>query len=217
MHQPRAALPTRPAPTCMKDGYRRATCSEVPCPTCGGQAPQARGAGGHGRAASHIAELSRHVDPRQRKTFLPDARADAKSSGSSRDQILKEINSRLGFLVDVGLDYLTLSPQRGHALRRRGAAHPPGHADRLLRWSGVLYILDEPSIGLHQRDNDQLLATLRAPARPGQHADRRRARRGHDARSRLHRGHRPGRGRARRRRWSRPGTPEEVMANPRLA
>ena len=46
-------------------------------------------------------------------------------------QILKEIRARLGFLVDVGLDYLTLDRTAGHALRRRGAAHPPGDADRL--------------------------------------------------------------------------------------
>ena len=58
---------------------------------------------------------------------------------------------------------------------------------------GVLYILDEPSIGLHQRDNRRLLDTLAAPARPGQHADRGRARRGHDHRGRPHRRHRPAR------------------------
>ena len=46
-------------------------------------------------------------------------------------QILKEIRERLGFLVDVGLDYLTLDRAAGNALRRRGAAHPAGDADRL--------------------------------------------------------------------------------------
>ena len=73
--------------------------------------------------------------------------------------ILKEIDERLGFLVDVGLDYLTLS--------RASSTLSGGEAQRILLATqigsslmGVLYILDEPSIGLHQRDNDRLLATL---------------------------------------------------------
>lgn len=75
-------------------------------------------------------------------------------------QILKEIHARLGFLVDVGLDYLTLS--------RSAGTLSGGEAQRIRLatqigsgLTGVLYILDEPSIGLHQRDNDKLLATLR--------------------------------------------------------
>lgn len=75
-------------------------------------------------------------------------------------QILKEINERLSFLVDVGLDYLTLS---------RSAGTLSGGESQRIRLAtqigsslvGVLYILDEPSIGLHQRDNDRLLKTLR--------------------------------------------------------
>ncbi|MBA9086769.1 excinuclease ABC subunit A [Fontibacillus solani] len=73
--------------------------------------------------------------------------------------ILKEINSRLGFLVNVGLDYLTLS--------RAAGTLSGGEAQRIRLATqigsslmGVLYILDEPSIGLHQRDNDRLIATL---------------------------------------------------------
>ena len=66
-----------------------------------------------------------------------------------------------------------------HAVRRRKPAHPSRVADRLGP-TGVLYVLDEPSIGLHQRDNDRLLETLRNPARSRQHGDRRRARRGRD-------------------------------------
>lgn len=73
--------------------------------------------------------------------------------------ILKEINSRLGFLVNVGLQYLTLS--------RAGGTLSGGEAQRIRLATqigsslmGVLYILDEPSIGLHQRDNDRLIATL---------------------------------------------------------
>jgi len=75
------------------------------------------------------------------------------------NQILKEINARIGFLVDVGLDYLTLS--------RAAGTLSGGEAQRIRLATqigsglmGVLYILDEPSIGLHQRDNDRLLKTL---------------------------------------------------------
>ena len=75
-------------------------------------------------------------------------------------QILKEIKERLGFLINVGLDYLTLSRQAmtlsgGESQRIRLATQIGSSL------MGVLYILDEPSIGLHQRDNDRLLATLR--------------------------------------------------------
>lgn len=73
--------------------------------------------------------------------------------------ILKEINNRLGFLVNVGLDYLTLS--------RAAGTLSGGEAQRIRLATqigsslmGVLYILDEPSIGLHQRDNDRLISTL---------------------------------------------------------
>jgi len=75
-------------------------------------------------------------------------------------QVLKEINARVGFLVDVGLEYLTLS--------RAAGTLSGGEAQRIRLATqigsglmGVLYILDEPSIGLHQRDNDRLLATLK--------------------------------------------------------
>ncbi len=76
------------------------------------------------------------------------------------DMILKEINTRLQFLIDVGLEYLTLS--------RSAGTLSGGEAQRIRLatqigsgLTGVLYILDEPSIGLHQRDNDKLLATLK--------------------------------------------------------
>ncbi|MCS6995035.1 MAG: excinuclease ABC subunit UvrA [Anaerolineales bacterium] len=76
------------------------------------------------------------------------------------ERILKEITARLGFLVNVGLDYLTL--------RRSAATLSGGEAQRIRlatqvgsRLVGVLYVLDEPSIGLHPRDNDRLLATLK--------------------------------------------------------
>ncbi|MHB9143792.1 MAG: excinuclease ABC subunit UvrA [Symbiobacteriia bacterium] len=75
-------------------------------------------------------------------------------------QVLKEVNERLGFLVDVGLDYLTLDRAAGtlsggEAQRIRLATQIGSHL------VGVLYILDEPSIGLHQRDNERLLTTLK--------------------------------------------------------
>ena len=76
------------------------------------------------------------------------------------EQVLKEIRSRVGFLVNVGLDYLTLSRATGTL--------SGGEAQRIRLATqigsglvGVAYILDEPSIGLHQRDNDKLLATLK--------------------------------------------------------
>ena len=84
---------------------------------------------------------------------------------SDKDQqiaslIFREINERLGFLINVGLDYLTLSRQAGTL--------SGGEAQRIRlatqigsRLTGVLYILDEPSIGLHQRDNDRLIETLK--------------------------------------------------------
>ena len=75
--------------------------------------------------------------------------------------ILREIDERLGFLVNVGLDYLSLS--------RAAGTLSGGEAQRIRlatqigsRLTGVLYILDEPSIGLHQRDNDRLVSTLQS-------------------------------------------------------
>jgi len=76
------------------------------------------------------------------------------------DQIIKELNKRLQFLIDVGLEYLTLSRSAGTLsggeAQRIRLATQIGSA-----LSGVLYILDEPSIGLHQRDNEKLIATLK--------------------------------------------------------
>jgi len=76
------------------------------------------------------------------------------------ESILKEIRSRLGFLVDVGLDYLTL--QRSAASLSGGEAQRIRLATQIgSRLMGVLYVLDEPSIGLHPRDNTRLLNTLK--------------------------------------------------------
>ena len=75
-------------------------------------------------------------------------------------QILKEIRARVGFLIDVGLDYLSLS--RATGTLSGGEAHRIRLATQIgSGLVGVCYILDEPSIGLHQRDNDKLLATLK--------------------------------------------------------
>ena len=76
------------------------------------------------------------------------------------DQILKELNKRLQFLMDVGLEYLTLS--RGAGTLSGGEAQRIRLATQIgSGLTGVLYILDEPSIGLHQRDNDKLIETLK--------------------------------------------------------
>ena len=73
--------------------------------------------------------------------------------------IVKEIKARLKFLVDVGLDYLTL--ERATATLSGGEAQRIRLATQIgAGLMGVLYILDEPSIGLHQRDNERLIATL---------------------------------------------------------
>ena len=89
---------------------------------------------------------------------VPDALSKQKNEIARA--ILKEIRERLGFLVNVGLDYLTLG--------RHAGTLSGGESQRIRLASqigsgltGVLYVLDEPSIGLHQRDNDRLLVTLR--------------------------------------------------------
>ena len=65
------------------------------------------------------------------------------------------------FLLEIGLDYLSLDRAAHSLSRRRGAAHPARDPDRRLSLVGVLYVLDEPSIGLHARDNERLLLALR--------------------------------------------------------
>ncbi|MGI6212499.1 MAG: excinuclease ABC subunit UvrA [Anaerovoracaceae bacterium] len=106
----------------------------------------------------NIAELS-DMPIRKALEFVDDLKLSEKDEMIAR-QILKEIRERLKFLADVGLDYLTLS--------RASATLSGGEAQRIRLatqigsgLTGVLYILDEPSIGLHQKDNGKLLATLR--------------------------------------------------------
>ena len=93
------------------------------------------------------------------KEFLNNLKLSKKESMIA-EQILKETNKRLQFLEDVGLEYLTLS--RGAGTLSGGEAQRIRLATQIgSGLTGVLYILDEPSIGLHQRDNDKLLATLK--------------------------------------------------------
>ena len=131
--------------------------SESPCPTCGGKRLKkevlAVTVGGMNIDDFVHLSVSEALDFME-KLELP------KTKAMIADRILKEIRSRLGFLRSVGLEYLTLA---------RSAATLSGGESQRIRLAtqigsslmGVLYILDEPSIGLHQRDNDKLLATLK--------------------------------------------------------
>ncbi|MDI9476974.1 MAG: excinuclease ABC subunit UvrA [Natronincolaceae bacterium] len=108
-----------------------------------------------GKNIFEVTELS----VKEAKRFFDELKLDERRTFIAR-QILKEIKARLDFLVDVGLDYLTLS---------RSAGSLSGGESQRIRLAtqigsslvGVLYILDEPSIGLHQKDNHKLLKTLR--------------------------------------------------------
>ncbi|OCA89089.1 excinuclease ABC subunit UvrA [Pseudobacillus wudalianchiensis] len=105
----------------------------------------------------HISEVT-NFSIEEAKQFFGDLSLTEKEMQIAQ-LILREICERLGFLVDVGLDYLTLS--------RSAGTLSGGEAQRIRlatqigsRLTGVLYILDEPSIGLHQRDNDRLISTM---------------------------------------------------------
>ncbi|MGH3254679.1 MAG: excinuclease ABC subunit UvrA [Streptosporangiaceae bacterium] len=133
-------------------GYMR----EVPCPTCGGARlkPVSLAVTVDGRS---IAELCALPVGELAKLLLTLELSDRDRQIASR--IVKEVNARMGFLLDVGLDYLTLD--------RASATLAGGEAQRIRLATqigsglvGVLYVLDEPSIGLHQRDNHRLLETL---------------------------------------------------------
>jgi excinuclease ABC subunit A len=130
--------------------------SQQPCPDCQGDRLN--------RAARHVfvadrnlAELTR-LSVRDAEGFFRQLRLPG-HKGEIAEKILKEISERLGFLNNVGLDYLTLA--------RSAETLSGGEAQRIRLASqigaglvGVMYVLDEPSIGLHQRDNERLLATL---------------------------------------------------------
>jgi excinuclease ABC subunit A len=129
-----------------------------PCPTCGGKRlrPEILAVTVDGRNVWDVSTMS-ITDALAWVETLP-ARLSDRERTIAR-QVLKEIVARLGFLVDVGLDYLTLD--------RTSVTLSGGEAQRIrlatqigTTLMGVLYILDEPSIGLHQRDNAKLIATL---------------------------------------------------------
>ncbi|QAY96905.1 excinuclease ABC subunit A [Methylovirgula ligni] len=131
----------------------------TPCKACKGYRlkPEALAVKIAGKHIGQVAELSVR-DARAWFGTLPET-LDEKRVEIAR-RILKEINDRLTFLIDVGLDYLTLS--------RASGTLSGGESQRIRLASqigsgltGVLYVLDEPSIGLHQRDNAKLLETLR--------------------------------------------------------
>jgi excinuclease ABC subunit A len=131
--------------------------SDKPCPTCGGERlrPESRAVRIRGKG---IVEFSR-LTIREALEWL--GSLDLRGSEARiAEELLKEIVNRLRFLVDVGLPYLTLD--------RPGPSLSGGESQRIRLASqmgseltGVIYILDEPSIGLHQKDNGKLLATLK--------------------------------------------------------
>nr|MBP6677801.1 excinuclease ABC subunit UvrA [Paracoccus sp. (in: a-proteobacteria)] len=130
-----------------------------PCGTCAGYRlkPEALAVKIAGHHIGNVTELS----IREALAWIEAAPGHlSKQKNEIATAILKEIRERLGFLVNVGLDYLTLS--------RAAGTLSGGESQRIRLASqigsgltGVLYVLDEPSIGLHQRDNDRLLATLK--------------------------------------------------------
>ena len=134
------------------EGYMR----EVPCPTCEGTRlkPEILAVTVTGRSIAEVAALSIGAAAEWLRAIALDDR-----DSLIGERVLKEINARLGFLVDVGLHYLSLD--------RAAATLAGGEAQRIRLATqigsglvGVLYVLDEPSIGLHQRDNHRLIETL---------------------------------------------------------
>ena len=131
--------------------------SECPCPTCQGKRLKREALAVTVGGSSIHDFCEKPVD--EALAFL-DTITLTETQSMIADQILKEIRSRLGFLRSVGLQYLTLTRQAGTL--------SGGESQRIRLATqigsslmGVLYILDEPSIGLHQRDNDLLLGTLK--------------------------------------------------------
>jgi excinuclease ABC subunit A len=130
--------------------------NQIDCPACGGGRlrPESRAVKVGGLGLHEVSRLSVGAA----RSFFEELEMEERDTVVARP-ILKEVRERLGFLVDVGLDYLTLDRQAGTL--------SGGEAQRIRlatqigsRLVGVLYILDEPSIGLHQRDNKRLLGTL---------------------------------------------------------
>ena len=133
--------------------------SAAPCPTCMGERlrPEALSVKINDFTISESAKLSIKV---ARDWFDGLPKKLTKKQNEIAVRILKEIRDRLQFLNDVGLDYLTLS--RASGTLSGGESQRIRLASQIgSGLSGVLYVLDEPSIGLHQRDNERLLETLR--------------------------------------------------------
>ncbi|MDH5372749.1 MAG: excinuclease ABC subunit UvrA, partial [Acidimicrobiia bacterium] len=129
---------------------------EVPCDTCGGARlnPVTLSVTINDRNIFEVSSISL----RQAADFIGNLTLDERQAHIA-ERVVKEVRARLNFLLDVGLDYLTLS--------RSAATLAGGEAQRIRLATqigsglvGVLYILDEPSIGLHQRDNQRLIETL---------------------------------------------------------
>ncbi len=132
--------------------------AEARCPTCEGTRlrREARFVLVGGRSIADVSALS----IREAQRFLDELSLGAQETEIARP-ILKDLRARLGFLLDVGLDYLTID--RGAATLSGGEGQRIRLATQIgSRLTGVLYVLDEPSIGLHQRDNARLLSTLLA-------------------------------------------------------
>ncbi len=134
------------------EGYMR----EVPCPTCQGTRlkPVVLAVTVEGRSIADVSSMSIS----DCSDFLGAMKLNARDKQIA-ERVLKEVNERLRFLVDVGLDYLSLD--------RAAGTLSGGEAQRIRLATqigsglvGVLYVLDEPSIGLHQRDNHRLIETL---------------------------------------------------------
>ncbi|MCA1169061.1 excinuclease ABC subunit UvrA [Rothia kristinae] len=138
-----------------KDRYEQYM-RQTPCPACGGARLNPTMLAVHVGGKS-IAEVTA-MPMTGAQEFMAGLRLDERERHIA-EQVLKEINARLQFLLDVGLDYLTLD--------RAAATLSGGEAQRIRLATqigsglvGVLYVLDEPSIGLHQRDNRRLIETL---------------------------------------------------------
>ncbi len=129
----------------------------TPCPACGGQRLKKES------LAVTVCDRNIHEITSMSIGRLQEFLAAMTLSNQQKQiggEVLKEIRARIGFLVDVGLDYLTLA--RGTASLSGGEAQRIRLATQIgSGLVGVAYILDEPSIGLHQRDNDKLLRTLK--------------------------------------------------------
>ena len=170
---------------------------ERPCPTCHGKRlrPEALGVTIDGRDISDVADLS-ITDALEWALALPSRISEREKTIAY--QVLKEIRARLGFLVDVGLDYLTVNRTCADAVGRRGAADPPRDTDRYDAHGRPVHprrAIDRAAPeGQREADRD-----AHSAAGPRQHRARRRARRGNDPNGGLGHRYRARRGRARRR------------------